>query len=74
MEALSNTFSKQTVVEATDNLQALQVMSGAPLAPASRETALVSSRPTAPPIEPPRDSTSSDTTSGGLSLGLLGTI
>ncbi|KAL0444211.1 UNVERIFIED_CONTAM: hypothetical protein Slati_2143800 [Sesamum latifolium] len=74
MEIPSNTSNKQKVVGTFGNTQALQVVVDAPLAPARGSTVVGSSKSADLLTELSIDNTSSNTSSGGLPHGLLGTI
>ncbi|KAL0408343.1 UNVERIFIED_CONTAM: hypothetical protein Sradi_1768700 [Sesamum radiatum] len=76
MENPSNTNNKQKAIETSGNIQALQVAIGTSLTAARR-----GSVPTPPPpgvvgpvTDPPRRSTSSNTSTDELSLAILGAI
>ncbi|KAL0394668.1 UNVERIFIED_CONTAM: hypothetical protein Slati_4433000 [Sesamum latifolium] len=81
MEIPSNPANKQNVVETSGNTQALQVVTGMPPTSASGgSTPAASARRILPPgvvgpvADPPRCSTSSDTSTEELSPALLGVI
>ncbi|KAL0283765.1 UNVERIFIED_CONTAM: hypothetical protein Sangu_2868200 [Sesamum angustifolium] len=72
METHRNVQNKSKAREVVGGAQVLQVVPGAPLASASTVALLGASRPLGLVIDPPRCSTSSDTSSGELSPAFLG--
>ncbi|KAL0379344.1 UNVERIFIED_CONTAM: hypothetical protein Sradi_3239900 [Sesamum radiatum] len=66
METPNNTLIKENAVEITGSAQALQVVLGTFLALASGTTVPGPPRSTDPLTEPPRHSTFSNTSSGGI--------
>ncbi|KAL0455298.1 UNVERIFIED_CONTAM: hypothetical protein Slati_0869000 [Sesamum latifolium] len=74
MKTTSSTLNKQKTSEISRNTQALQMVANTPLAPTVGTTFAVSSRSADPLTEPPRNSTSLDTSSRGFIPRIAGDI